>query len=257
MTYDKDSSCTLQVLLEDLDDLEDRQKGKQASGTYTDLEFAIECMRQDTLTAQTSLQDGVLALSTSWAATTDQAILASMASDEVTAEQGHLYALALSNGESPDDDLSELRGTAPTKDNDDAVSVVMSDLMSRTKIGDANGLPTIEEEPPGPSRSSSYDQTPNTTKKCVSCLENFHTDLFQGSCGHEFCRECMKEMFLNAIKDEELCPPRCCGEVVPPGVALRVLNYEELRSFSERAIEWTAKDRLYCSEPTCSKFIPP
>lgn len=38
---------------------------------------------------------------------------------------------------------------------------------------------------------------------------------------------------------------------------MRVLNYDELQAFSKRTIEWTTKDRLYCAEPTCSKFIPP
>lgn len=66
----------------------------------------------------------------------------------------------------------------------------------------------------------------------------------------------MKQLFLGATKDEELYPPRCCGNVVPPGLALRLLSYKELRDFSESALEWTAKDRLYCAEPTCSKLSP-
>lgn len=77
------------------------------------------------------------------------------------------------------------------------------------------------------------------------------------SCGHNYCRDCNRQMFLGAIKDEELYPPRCCGRIVPPGTALRILNYHELRAFCERGIEYSTKDRVYCAEPTCSKFIPP
>ena len=77
------------------------------------------------------------------------------------------------------------------------------------------------------------------------------------SCGHNYCRDCNRQMFLGAIKDEELYPPRCCGRIVPPGTALRILNYHELRAFCERGIEYSTNDRVYCAEPTCSKFIPP
>lgn len=64
-------------------------------------------------------------------------------------------------------------------------------------------------------------------------------------------------MVLRTIKHEELYPPRCCGHIIPPGTALRVLNYEELCGFSDRALEYMAKDLIYCAVPTCSKFIPP
>lgn len=111
----------------------------------------------------------------------------------------------------------------------------------------------------GESSSTPASSCRATTRQrvCVSCLERCDSILFIGRCGHEFCLDCARRMFLGAIQDEELYPPRCCGNVVPPGVALRVLNYKELRDFSERALEWTAKDRVYCADPTCSKFIPP
>ncbi|PLN80222.1 hypothetical protein BDW42DRAFT_194653 [Aspergillus taichungensis] len=66
-------------------------------------------------------------------------------------------------------------------------------------------------------------QTRDKATECVSCLEQLET-----SC-----------LFFSAC------------------TALRVLNYEELREFSERALGYTTKDRVYCADPTCSKFIPP
>lgn len=260
MTYEQSKFLTLEILLEDLDDLEDRQKGKQAAGIHSDLELAIKCMRDDILAAQTSVQDGILALSTSTAAlalststaaATDQNVLAAIRNDESVAEQDRRYALTLSNPEMDPRCPPAPYDLVPPEVNDDAVAATLSDLMSRI---------TVFEDPPNgesSSDSTASSRSSSNVSECVSCLEKIHASMFRGSCGHEFCRDCIKQMFLVATKDEELYPPRCCGEVVPPGVAMRVLHYEELRAFSEKAIEWTAKNRLYCAEPTCSKFIPP
>ncbi|KAJ6021268.1 hypothetical protein N7540_006772 [Penicillium herquei] len=248
MAHEETNTLSLQLLLDDLDHLEDQQKGKQVAGKHTDLEFAIQLMKEDISAAQASIQDGILALSQSTAIATDQIVLASIREDETLAEQDHRYALALSNGDLHRFEKSTSPESTLLDTNDDAVSVVMSDLMSRIAISDDASIGESSSRP---------TQMHSRTKKCVSCLEEFHDSVFESSCGHEFCLDCVRQMFLGAIKDEELYPPRCCGEVMPPGIALRVLQYGELSAFSERAIEWTAKDRLYCAEATCSKFIPP
>ncbi|KGO72720.1 Zinc finger, RING/FYVE/PHD-type [Penicillium italicum] len=254
MEQDQDKRMILQLLLEDLEDLENRQKGKQAAGEATDLEIAIACLREDIRTTQISIADEVLAISTSAAIATDQKILASFQHQERVANQDRQFALALHNGTSTSNRISDpsktIEITSPD-DDEDAVSIVMGDLMDRMTLSDKapdNGEGSSRIHPP---RANSV------MRECVSCFTKVDSIIFKGSCGHEFCRDCTRQMFLGAIKDEELYPPRCCGNVIPPGVALRILNYEELRNFSERALEWTAKDRLYCAEPTCSKFIPP
>lgn len=227
-----------QCLLEDLDDLEGQQKGKQLAGKLSDLEVAI-------------IRDEKLALSTVMAVVVDQSMLASISNDEAIAEQDHRYAMALSNEEVIPHDTSAPGEKIFNEENKDTVSAVLSDLMSRVRVCDG---PTTEQSTSAPIFNST---TSNIEEECVSRLEGFHTTIFQGSCGHAYCRDCIKQMFIGATKDEELYPPRCCGSILPPGVALRALSYEELRTFCERAIEWTSKTRLYCAEPTCSTFIPP
>ncbi|KAJ5710901.1 hypothetical protein N7488_005057 [Penicillium malachiteum] len=250
MAQEKVDPLALQILLDELDILEDQQKGKQKESHDTDLEISIQSMKDDIMAIQTSLQDEIMALSTSVAVAMDQDVLASMREEERLAEQDRRYAAALSNGEETENATPTYEPTETDK-NDDVVSAVMSDLMSRITIRDdqSNGE--------GSSRSHLPYQTAAGITECGSCLERFHDPGFTSACGHEFCLNCVRQMFLGAIKDEELYPPRCCGHVVPPGIALRVLQYGELSAFGERAIEWTAKDRLYCADPTCSKFIPP
>jgi hypothetical protein len=254
MEDDQSKKIILDLLLQDLQDLQEEQKGKQTEGRHTDLDLAIDCMRRDIISSQTSIEDEILAHSTSAAISTDQNVLASIQHDERVADQDHRLALAINNGEPAPPPHPNTTGEfelASNDESDDTVSVVMGDLMDRMSLRDEsyNGESS--------SRAISSYRTPTRQRVCVSCLERCTVILFIGQCGHEFCLDCTRQMFLGAIKDEELYPPRCCGNVVPPGVAMRVLNYKELRSFSERALEWTSKDRVYCADPTCSKFIPP
>ncbi|KAF4769660.1 hypothetical protein N7455_006331 [Penicillium solitum] len=254
MEQDQDKRIILQLLLEDLDDLENRQKGKQAAGKETDLEIAIACLREDIRTTQISIEDEILAISTTTAIVTDQKILATLQHQERVANQDRQFALSLNNGTRTSNHISNpsvITEITSPDDDDDAVSIVMGDLMGRMTLSDK-----ASNNGEGPSRIHP-PRTSNLMRECVSCFTKVNDIMFKGSCGHEFCRDCTRQMFLGAIKDEELYPPRCCGNVIPPGVALRILSYDELRRFSERALEWTAKDRLYCAEPTCSKFIPP
>lgn len=253
MEQDQDKRMILQLLLEDLEELENRQKGKLAAGKRTDFEIAIASLRDDIQTLQVSINDEILALSTSTAIATDQKILAALQHEERVATQGRQFALAMHNGSTSDriPNRPTANEATPPDDDDDAVSTIMGDLMDRMSLSEKTSDNGEGSSFIHPSRAISL------MRECVSCFTKVDTIMFKGRCGHEFCRDCTKQMFLGAIKDEELYPPRCCGNVVPPGVALRILNYEELRRFSERALEWTAKDRLYCAEPTCSKFIPP
>lgn len=248
MEHDSSIGFALQLYLEDLTELEDQQKGKQVAGKLTDLELAIASMKDELLAARVSLQDHVLAISTSTAIATDQNILMSIRYDENVAQRDHQLARGMDRDEHCiPHNANESAPAAEGFDNSDAISTVMGDLMERMTLAH-------REDDGGPSRRSA--QTHHTLIQCGSCLEDTEA-FFESSCGHEFCRDCTRQLFLGAIKDEELYPPRCCGRIIPPGITLRILSYQELRTFSERAIEYAAKDRVYCAEPTCSKFIPP
>jgi hypothetical protein len=244
-------ALTLQHLLEYLNGLEYQQKGKQVAGKHTDLDVTINCIRQDILATQVTVQDRILEISTNAAVATDQNILASLRNEERIAEQDRQYALALSNGDLVVQNKPTQHKSTLAQVNNAAVG--MNDLTGRKTISDGtdNGENSLQ--------SILVSRYSRVAKKCVCCLEEFrgHDTLFTSSCGHEYCRECMKQVFIISIKDEELYPPRCCGKAIPTGIVLRILDDEELKAFRERALEWTVKDRLYCADPTCSTFIPP
>lgn len=253
MELHEDTGCILQLLEDDLKHLESQQKGKHAAGNLTDLEATIAIMKDEILAAQTSMQDEILAISTGTAIATDQNILMSMRDEERVADQDHRYAIALNSDERGAPHISAQGRPIPEgEEANDAVSTIMADLMNRVSLSDN----TNNEAGPSRSASSSKSKAPGT--ECAACLDHFEASfMFMSSCGHSYCRDCNKQLFIGAIRDEELYPPRCCGQIVPPGIALRLLNYQELQNFCERALEHSTKDRVYCAEPSCSKFIPP
>lgn len=249
MACDENLELALQLLQEDLAELESRQKGKQAAGQHTDLDVSIMAMRDDILALQTCIQDRTLAVSTGTAIVTDQNILQRIRQDEAVAEQDREHARAVQNDQIhrfPDPNDALTAGF----DFDDSISTVMGDLMEQLTLTD--GLEQDSGE------GSSHRVLPSRARiTCVSCMEQFDkADSFTSPCGHDFCIECIRWLFLGSIKDEELYPPRCCGRVIPPGMAIRILDFRELQEFSARAMEYRAKDRVYCAYPTCSKFIP-
>lgn len=244
------------LLIDDIEDQLSEQKGKQPAGTFTALEVALLHQREQILALQASARDRRLALSTGTAITTDQNLLSTNENGEGRAEQDHRYALSLSNGRSITQGApspSTTAGVMSLPSNDDAVSTTMEDLIDRLMLDDK------PDNGEGSSRyvSSPRPRTPSPEIECNSCFEKCDAILFEGPCRHKFCRDCTRQMFLGAIKDEELYPPRCCGNALPPETALRTLDYEELQAFSEKGVEYSAKDRIYCADPVCSKFIPP
>lgn len=240
MERDRDAKLILQLLYEDLEDIEHIQKGKQRAGNLSDHEVALACMRDEILAARTSIEDSILAISTSAAIATDQKILASLRQEETLATQDRLYALALNGDEQPPD----APHAVAEEHNEDAVSIAFGDIMDRAATHNEAHSRTAA------SASASSSRAPIPGTECASCFEKCEPTLFMDFCRHAFCHDCTRQMFLRATKDEELYPPRCCGHIVTPGIAMRVLDYAELRSFSEKAMEYSAKDRVYCADAT-------
>jgi hypothetical protein len=74
-------------------------------------------------------------------------------------------------------------------------------------------------------------------------------------CGHAYCIDCLKQLFMTSMQDETLMPPRCCRQEI--SIDLARLTPKETEAFNGKLLEYSTKDRLYCSRPTCSAFIPP
>lgn len=94
---------------------------------------------------------------------------------------------------------------------------------------------------------------------CTSCTEEYPLlDIFQTDCAHNYCRECILRLFENSLTNESLYPPRCCRQPIRASTAVEdMIGIEMMKRFKERKTEISASERTYCSNKTCSRYIPP
>lgn len=94
--------------------------------------------------------------------------------------------------------------------------------------------------------------------RCVACTDNANpNDIVRAPCGHNYCRDCLQNLFSSSMKDETLYPPRCCKRPIPLGDARKVLPKDLASEFVNRKDEMETRDRTYCYDPRCSTFIRP
>src|SRR5208282_2454840 len=94
--------------------------------------------------------------------------------------------------------------------------------------------------------------------ECVACGDAFRLpEVIRCPCGHLYCPECLKSLFVRSTTDETLFPPRCCSQTIPLSAVKVKLDDEALLSFNSAAIEFTTTNRTYCALKDCGKFIPP
>ncbi|RYC63074.1 hypothetical protein CHU98_g3131 [Xylaria longipes] len=82
-------------------------------------------------------------------------------------------------------------------------------------------------------------------------------DLARAPCRHEYCRECLSDLFKTAMVDESYFPPRCCREDIPVDANRLFLSGDLVQQFKKKSIELSTANRIYCYQPSCSTFIPP
>ncbi|KAK8186656.1 hypothetical protein BC567DRAFT_154388, partial [Phyllosticta citribraziliensis] len=95
-------------------------------------------------------------------------------------------------------------------------------------------------------------------QQCAACLEDKkYFECASTPCGHYYCADCIEHLFLDAVKDETLYPPRCCRTEIPLDSVRKFLSLRTERDFIRKAPEWETKNRTYCARPTCSAWIRP
>lgn len=251
-----DDSLAFKLFLDDVVDIAGKQKGKAKEGHLTDTEYSLALWEEELLAAKRNSEDRRMAHSMSNAIASDQNAIAMLRTSERIAESDRVMALSLGGTTPPpvSVDRNEREMSVGNVTNDhvvDTVSEVMSSLMGGLALASEDARSKRGE-------MSTSAPHPPTSPQCVSCLDWVPvSQIFVSPCGHVYCNGCVKQLFLNATKDEDLYPPRCCGNVIPAGIALRLLSYKELAAFSAKGVECTTVNRIYCADFTCSTFIPP
>ena len=101
------------------------------------------------------------------------------------------------------------------------------------------------------------EQTPQPTQQlCTGCMEEFPVSkIMTPPCKHPYCVPCLKQFFFNAVRDQELFPPRCCNLPIPLYLVYRKLSRNDVKLWRDKVAEYTSKDKIYCSNPACAAFI--
>ncbi|KAJ7441117.1 hypothetical protein FB451DRAFT_1344032 [Mycena latifolia] len=244
LSLDLDSASAAlisQLTLDDIEDIRGSTKGKARedsppSDTYIDTALELD---QPVLSVLSVVEDGL--------------------------RDDHRYAEALQNGqalpaqsevqrllEDPNFTLvrSVLRARRWFGSNEDEVATGVADTETATNIAD-------------PSERGPVRRRSNCTSRahCIICRDDLRASTsFRAPCEHFYCRQCLSNLAISCIGDESLFPLQCCRQPLPMDGTHGVFARLEVRlrfSLRAKAAEFgtLAKDRLYCSSPTCSAFL--
>ncbi|KAG6255984.1 hypothetical protein E4U24_006213 [Claviceps purpurea] len=112
-----------------------------------------------------------------------------------------------------------------------------------------------------PERSPSASKEKSALRRCVACTsEVASSDSIQCPCSHDYCRDCMANLFNAAIGDESLFPPRCCKMAIPIDLVQSCLSAELLATYEAKKLEYMILNGTYCdvpTVPTCSTLVLP
>lgn len=246
-----DVQLAIELYLEDYDCFIAEQKGKGRMGEVSDKNVTAALWKDELHSLQQNLADHRLASSMANAIAGDQHLISQLQREDEVSRQDRAMAIALAeNREVPPENPFRQRGRDTKSSETESVCEVIGSLAQ---------LSVSEIEPdPQIGSSSRASRVSAAATRCVACMEPMNDKpLFLPACSHMYCRACLREVFLAATRDEELYPPRCCKNVFPPGLAMRLLAYRELAAFSARGVEFSCTKRTYCADPRCSTFIPP
>lgn len=261
---DETARLVFQLQLEDLQEVSSDSKGKQRAGEVTDFELALGCYRAELESGTAFVSDRHMCMSIASAVRWDGDVINDMMAQEEQAMADRGLALRSRDGiiPPPQDADGEQQGSKNEGDNlDDELLEKMATLYifgPRNSNGSDSEVTQAESSAWAASRANIWKPAGDVAKRqCVSCLEHFEFfDVTRAPCSHEYCRECIIELFTQSLNDESLFPPRCCGQLIPAETNRIFLPSKLVGEYQAKKLERDTPNRTYCHKPGCSTFIP-
>lgn len=252
---------TIELYLQDLHELQAAAngKGKRRVEETTDLEIAIATYEAELASVNQRLADRAMCASIFDAVRQDATAIAEMVQAEEQARQDRQMACTLGGVAVP----PPARPASPT------FSVVTEpleedfiDKLSAIYISNPVGDSVAESSVWAASRtrSTTPGTRPDTTvmRDCVICINSFRFyEVATFPCQHHMCKGCLVELFTRLLTDQTLFPPRCCREPIALDKARFLLGPTLVGKYLAKKLEYETENPTYCSQPTCSRFIPP
>lgn len=258
---DASANLILQLQLDDLKDLKLKRSGKQREDSQNDGEVAAELLEENIDNLLTFLGDRRMTRSIAQAVQADGVILARTALEEEVSHEDHALAQRL-NGSTVN-----WEANVRSESIDDAVLSKLAGLYVSEELGQklATGdLQLDEEEADEHPETSAWAASRQNAHKpnavnhhCEACQEQKkYFDVVAAPCGHEYCRDCLRDLFSASFTDESLFPPRCCRQSISLKTVSIFLTSRLKEEYERKKIEFSTPNRTYCSRPLCSSFIP-
>lgn len=249
-------SATLQVVLEmqleDLETISGASKGKQRQGEVCDFELALDSYRSEVESQLFLLHDRNICKSIASAVRLDADILNEHIAQEAQASFDRDLALK-STGRVMPTGLTPKQATSAPE--------AAADLLNRLEALYVSPPDVLDGSSCQPESSSwaAARREPYISRSCTACTDDFpiHNLACGSGCSHEYCRKCLRKLFSDALTDESLFPPRCCGNTIDLEAVMDFLPPKMVGEFRAKSLELETSNRTYCHQPTCSRFLPP
>jgi hypothetical protein len=250
---DDDSvALILELQLEDVDTLQAQVSGKQREGTQTDAEFALLLTWQELERLRSNLSDRRMTRSIANAVEQDGPLVAATAFEEEAARRDHVLAQRLNGG----------RAMPEAPEHEETLDDQLLSKLAGMYLSEDSGVALFndceEEETGGSSsvRGGHRADRRNVNRRCVACQETKKFfDVISGPCNHEYCRDCLRELFEASLTDDSLFPPRCCRRPIPVQSVGIFLTKDIKQRLEEKRVEFSTPNRTYCCNARCSAFI--
>jgi hypothetical protein len=254
-----DEIAALALQIEDIHLFDETKKRKYKLDSIPDSEIAFADYLAEVERLLQFLRDLKLAHSIANAVGSDASILDEILRAETQARGDRQVAFAMSTGEGDPEappPYAELACQNSAEGERDLISRLATEGFHYDE-------PNVTAGPSGhyvQKQGDLLESLAQRASQCIACTEKFrYTQVTRLQCGHQYCGTCLREFLLRGIIDHDLAliPPRCCGTPVARQIISDTLNEKEKTEFEDAEIEKETRDKTYCSNATCGKFIRP
>ena len=207
------------------------------------------------------LNDFKLAHSIAIAVDSDAQAIAELWQAETQAEEDRQVAVRMGDGDLDLETPSPCTEEAHKSFMEEEAVRCSADLLSSNEAFDYNVTAVAGPSQPYAHRQAdALGKLARETFQCIPCTDSFRrAGVTQLHCSHAYCSTCLKEVIMRGVIDHDLAliPPRCCGKPLAHEIIVNTLNDEEMEDFQNAGIERNTRDKTYCSNMKCGKFIAP
>ncbi|KFY05167.1 hypothetical protein V491_09187 [Pseudogymnoascus sp. VKM F-3775] len=253
-----DQSFALQLQLEEINSQLALQSGKWPEESPPDFALAFNDFEAELKRAIVLVEDLKFAHSIAKAVDSDAVAIEESRIEETQSVQDRNFALSLNEGDHvPSQDVTDLPDMPqPGAEPAEWDNVLRATAASTFSIESCSTVA-------GPSAHYSrhqeavLQQLPQLKLECIVCGESAYPHAtVRLACNDMYCRPCLKSFFVRVAKDEGLFPPKCHRQLIDISVIEADFSVEELTAYRSAELEFTSKDRVYCADKECTRFIP-